>query len=87
MNGNTVKSGAETSGYTEKLLRPISGYLMLAVNLLLIAGSIVMIALGGVTEITAVVVTGFLPNPLLLFLLDRHCVGAPHRAVVLPPFG
>ena len=68
MNGNTVKSGAETSGYTEKLLRPISGYPMLAVNLLLIAGSIVMIALGGVTEITAVFVIGFLLIPVWLLL-------------------
>lgn len=87
MNGNTVKSGAETSGYTEKLLRPISGYLMLAVNLLLIAGSIVMIALGGVTEITAVFVIGFLLIPVWLFLLYGYCVVAPNEAVVLTLFG
>ena len=87
MNGNTIKSGAETSGYTEKLLRPISGYLMLAVNLLLIAGSIVMIALGGVTEITAVFVIGFLLIPVWLFLLYGYCVVAPNEAVVLTLFG
>ena len=87
MNGNTVKSGAETSGYTEKLLRPISGYPMLAVNLLLIAGSIVMIALGGVTEITAVFVIGFLLIPVWLFLLYGYCVVAPNEAVVLTLFG
>ena len=46
-----------------------------------------LIALGGVTEITAVFVIGFLLIPVWLFLLYGYCVVAPNEAVVLTLFG
>lgn len=86
-NMNTAPAEAKDLGYTEKLLKPMSGYLMLAVNLLVIAGSIVMIATGGVFDITPVFVIGFLLIPVWLFLLYGYCVVAPNEAVVLTLFG
>ena len=82
-NMNTAPAEAKDLGYTEKLLKPMSGYLMLAVNLLVIAGSIVMIATGGVFDITPVFVIGFLLIPVWLFLLYGYCVIAPNEAVEL----
>ena len=88
-NMNTAPAEAKDLGYTEKLLKPMSGYLMLAVNLLVIAGSgsVVMIATGGVFDITPVFVIGFLLIPVWLFLLYGYCVVAPNEAVVLTLFG
>ena len=86
-NMNTAPAEAKDLGYTEKLLKPMSGYLMLAVNLLVIAGSIVMIATGSVFDITPVFVIGFLLIPVWLFLLYGYCVVAPNEAVVLTLFG
>ena len=65
-NGSPV---FKDTGYSEKLLSPMSGYVMLALNLLLVAGSIVMIATGSVFNITAVFVIGFLLFPVWMFLL------------------
>ena len=87
MDNNTVPAEVKGVGYTEKLLKPMSGYLMLALNLLLTAGSVVMIATGGVFDITPVFVIGFLLIPVWLFLLYGYCVIAPNEAVVLTLFG
>ena len=73
--------------YTEKLFKPMSGYIMLLVNILLVAGSVAMIATGGVFDITPVFVIGFLLIPCWLFLLYGYCVVAPNEAVVLTLFG
>ena len=87
MDNNTVPAEVKGVGYTEKLLKPMSGYIMLALNLLLIAGSVVMIATGGVFDIIPVFVIGFLLIPVWLFLLYGYCVIAPNEAVVLTLFG
>lgn len=87
MQTESETAAAKDVGYTERLLRPMSGYLMLVLNLLLVAGSVAMIAVGGVYDVTAVFVIGFLLIPVWLFLLYGYCVVAPNEAVVLTLFG
>ena len=87
MQNKSEIAAAKDAGYTEKPLRPISGYLMLALNLLLVAACVAMIALGGVYDVTAVFVIGFLLIPVWMFLLYGYCVVAPNEAVVLTLFG
>lgn len=87
MQNKSEIAAAKDAGYTEKPLRPISGYLMLALNLLLVAACVAMIAIGGVYDVTAVFVIGFLLIPVWMFLLYGYCVVAPNEAVVLTLFG
>ena len=87
MQNKSEIAAAKDAGYTEKPLRPISGYLMLALNLLLVAACVAMIAVGGVYDVTAVFVIGFLLIPVWMFLLYGYCVVAPNEAVVLTLFG
>ena len=87
MQNKSEIAAAKDAGYTEKPLRPISGYLMLALNLLLVAACVAMIALGGVYDVTAVFAIGFLLIPVWMFLLYGYCVVAPNEAVVLTLFG
>ena len=79
MQNKSEIAAAKDAGYTEKPLRPISGYLMLALNLLLVAACVAMIAIGGVYDVTAVFVIGFLLIPVWLFLLYGYCVVAPTK--------
>ena len=81
MQNKSEIAAAKDAGYTEKPLRPISGYLMLALNLLLVAACVAMI------DVTAVFVIGFLLIPVWMFLLYGYCVVAPNEAVVLTLFG
>lgn len=76
-----------TGGYTEKELKPMSGYLGLLMLALLTGGSLAMIIVGHIQNIAAVYAIGYVLITVDCFLPGGFATVSPNEAAVLVLFG
>ena len=73
--------------YEEKVLKCVNGYVALAIEFLLIAGSVLMIVLGHIAENAPVFTIGYVLIPVNIFFLFGFITVSPNEAAVLVLFG
>ena len=86
-NLNSEAMAKVKGDYTEKILKPLNGYIGLLLFLVIAAGSTAMIVLGHMHSLVAVYVIGYLLIPVCIVMAGGFAVVSPNEALVLVLFG